>query len=242
MCCAQEKHREELEALHQQQDKLLEKAVRRFAIVWWRCTTDWELSQHLPGFYLGMFWGEDGKGKCALGRGPGLPPKKMLVCLYPSTSSCQCWLAGKSFLNAINLNCNWETFCGEKASPPPPPVDWTLPTSVWVSIWHSQHLTDINFVLRSILGVHYVHCGLYTEIQAELNRYTHTYVITCISMSISLQANEQTILKRHNEHIEDLSKKVVTCSPSKLKQVRVLKYRIEIAFHPDTSGNDACTL
>ena len=64
-------------------------------------------------------------GKCALGRGWSLPPRKVLVCLYPSTSIRKCLHAGKSFLNAIILNCNWENFWGGslsvwgRSSPPP---------------------------------------------------------------------------------------------------------------------------
>ena len=47
----------------------------------------------LTGFYLEtFFWGgKMARGKCALGRSPGLPPRKMLVCFYSSTSSHQCW-------------------------------------------------------------------------------------------------------------------------------------------------------
>ena len=64
------------------------------------------------GFYLGMsFLGwEDGKGEVHPRLGPS--PQEMLVCLYLSISIRQCLLAGKSFLNAIILNCNWETFFG----------------------------------------------------------------------------------------------------------------------------------
>ena len=68
----------------------------------------------VTGFYLGMFFfGGGGKmvrGKCVLGRGLG---PKMLVCLYPSTSSRQCLLKGKSFLNAIILNCNGQNLWGK---------------------------------------------------------------------------------------------------------------------------------
>ena len=62
------------------------------------------------GFYLGMsvFGGKMVRGKCTLGLGPF--PQEMLVCLYLSISSRQCLLAGKSFLNAIILNCNRENF------------------------------------------------------------------------------------------------------------------------------------
>ena len=62
--------------------------------------------------------------KCALGRGLGPSPRKVLVCLYPSTSIHLCLLAGKSFLNAIILKCNWKNFegklecLGEKLPPP----------------------------------------------------------------------------------------------------------------------------
>ena len=57
------------------------------------------------------------RGKCALGRSLGPPPpRKVLVCFYLSTSIRQCLLAGKSFLNAIILNCNWENFWGGSLS------------------------------------------------------------------------------------------------------------------------------
>ena len=36
--------------------------------------------------------------KCILGRGLEPSPRKVLLCLYPSTSISQCLLAGKSFL------------------------------------------------------------------------------------------------------------------------------------------------
>ena len=52
-------------------------------------------------------------GKCTLGRGLGPSSRKVLLCLYLSTSIRQCLLAGKSFLNAITLKCIWENFCGE---------------------------------------------------------------------------------------------------------------------------------
>ena len=74
-----------------------------------------------------FFFGGGGKmvrGKCTLGRGLGPSPRKVLVCLYSSTSIHLCLLAGKSFLNAIILNCNWKNFWGEagvfggEASPP----------------------------------------------------------------------------------------------------------------------------
>ena len=45
-----------------------------------------------------------------LGRGLGPSTQEMLVCLYLSISIRQCLLVGKSFLNAILLNCNWENF------------------------------------------------------------------------------------------------------------------------------------
>ena len=65
------------------------------------------------GFYLGTCFlggGEDGKGEV---RPRGLPPRKMLACLYPHTSIHQCLLTGKSFLNAIYYN--WEIFRGGEA-------------------------------------------------------------------------------------------------------------------------------
>ena len=52
--------------------------------------------------------------KYALGRSSGaIPTRKVLVCLYPSTSICQCLLAGKSLLYPIILYCNWEIFGGK---------------------------------------------------------------------------------------------------------------------------------
>ena len=58
------------------------------------------------------FWEEDGKEEVHPRYGPhgAFIPRRMLVCLYPSTSIHQCLLAGKSFLNAITLNYNWEKF------------------------------------------------------------------------------------------------------------------------------------
>ena len=57
------------------------------------------------------------RGKCALGRGLGPPPRKMLVCLNPSKSIHRCLLAGKGLLYAVILNCNWEKIWG-RSSPP----------------------------------------------------------------------------------------------------------------------------
>ena len=58
-----------------------------------------------------FFVEEDGKGEVCPRYGSGaFSPRKVLVCLYPSTSIRQCLLVGKSFLNAIILNCNWENF------------------------------------------------------------------------------------------------------------------------------------
>ena len=62
-----------------------------------------------------FFGGKMVRGKCAFGGVWGLPPRKVLVCLYPSTFICQFLLAGKSFLNAIILNCNWEIILGGEA-------------------------------------------------------------------------------------------------------------------------------
>ena len=76
----------------------------------------------------GFLWRKMVRGKCTLGRVWGLPPRKMLVCLYPSTSICQFLLTGKGLLYAIVLNCNLKkkwggeawVFGGE-ASPAPTP-------------------------------------------------------------------------------------------------------------------------
>ena len=61
----------------------------------------WVLSRN------GFLGADDGRGKYALGIGVwGLPPRKVLVCLYMSASICQCLLAGKSLLYAIILYSN----------------------------------------------------------------------------------------------------------------------------------------
>ena len=56
------------------------------------------------------------RGKCAQGRGLGPSPQEIVRCFYLSTSIRQCLLAGKSFLNAIIVNCNWKNFWGGSLS------------------------------------------------------------------------------------------------------------------------------
>ena len=94
------------------------------------CVTSLSIYEHTARvLYRNGFLGRKMvRGKCALGIGVwGLPPRKMLVCLYPSTSLRRCLLTGKSLLYAIILNCNLEKHLGrgkleclgEKFSPTP---------------------------------------------------------------------------------------------------------------------------
>ena len=65
-----------------------------------RCTEVGRAKGQVAGSRQGSVEKQVSGGKCAVGVW-GLPPRKMLACLYPSTSIYQCLLAGKSLLYAF---------------------------------------------------------------------------------------------------------------------------------------------
>ena len=93
-------------------------------------------------------WG--GKGKCTLGRGLGSSPRKMLLCLCPSTSVHQFVLAGKNILYICHyFNLQLENIWRGKPEclrekPFPHPHPSRLNPVIWVVGYIAYHLNEVS--------------------------------------------------------------------------------------------------
>ena len=173
------------------------------------------------------------RGNCALGRGLGLPPRRMLAYLYPNTSIRQCLLTGKNFLNAVTLNCNWENLrgmgklkcLGEKLPPPTHTHSRLNPDNIFTFLWcfatctvymysyiaHLQWKQQNNYIAR-ILYVYYVYYIYLLHVWMHHITVDDIYILTFRCYACLLYTPLSCSNFRHCSHSNSVLSARIQCS------------------------------